>query len=618
MATSFSFTAVHMMTVPSPSLSTNVSVIPSGYTPIASPSVSQPLSKHLAPSTRPTLPSPLVTTTTRSLIGIGKTGHLLPPELQTHPPLLNPKRFHSTAHLRKAKSYYDRSDTRDRAEFPLKKNGLLTHRESAPEFMYTPEGVVAYQSIPRTPLPSAPKPTSVSQPSPLLRDGSNIELKIEYIDQYRESKSKKDKKTVEVDHKEQILEYIHDAKQWSKNVEAKLPKKPLLSFPTGQEGGSLLLNSNVTAEEQEKFLKQHFETIQRSPPPQLKHTSSANRLSVAGTHNTRPSLSPSRSPGLPPRTSQIPTSLQLPSIPTLTSSMNPMNPFFFGQTGSPSMFPFIGSSPTILGTSDYLSPVTAALPQLASSPINPYQAMMHFMSQQGGKKPMVVTDPSIIQGLQGNLPDAFPCLLPNGTIAMFSAKMAMQKESEEMSTREDGERSPQGKTKRVRTPEMEREFSKPMPKRRRSNSLPDIYHLSQTERPREQPIQEEAEEPMSKPSHDTHKSMNHFPEGLRPRELHVPPLSMMHMQQDLKVIPEQMLGYPTPQSSPCPVGGFGLSQFIVSTPSFAHHQPMTPVTPNDSMTGEELKEFVEAGDARTPPPPPEGNLPPCKFHTCTD
>ena len=604
MKTAFSFTAGHMVTAPSPSLSTNVSVIPSMYTPIASPAVSQPLSKHLTPSTRPTLPSPLVTTTSRSLIGIGKTGHLLPPELQTHLPLLNPKRFHSSAHLRKAKSYYDRSDTRDHtAEYPLKKNGLLTHRESAPEFMYTPEGVVAYHSNSRTPLPSAPKPTAVSQPSPLLRDGSNIELKIEYIDQYRESKPKSD-------HKEQVLEYIHDAKRWSKDVEAKLPKRPHLYLPTSQEGGSLLLNSNVTAEEQEKFLQQHFETIQRSPPHvQLKHSSSANRLSVAGTH-TRPS--PSRSPGLPPRISQIPTSLQLPSVP--------MNPFIFGQNGSPSMFPFIGSSPTIPGTSDYLPSVSAALPQLASSPLNPYQqAMMHFMSQQQqGKKPLVVTDPSIIQSLQGNLPDAFPCLLPNGTIAMFSTKLAMQKEGEEMSTREDGERSPQGKTKRVRTPEIEREVSKPMPKRRRSNSLPDIYHLSQTEKPREQPIQEETEEPMFKPSHDTkNKTMSQFPEGLRPRELHVPPLSMMHLQQDLKVVPEQMLGFPTPQSSPCPVGSFGLSQFIVSTPSFAHHQPMTPVTPNDSMTGEELKEFVEASDARTPPPPPEGHLPPCKFHAHT-
>lgn len=50
----------------------------------------------------------------------------------------------------------------------------------------------------------------------------------------------------------------------------------------------------------------------------------------------------------------------------------------------------------------------------------------------------------------------------------------------------------------------------------------------------------------------------------------------------------------------------------MSTPSFHHHQPMTPVTPsNDSINTEELKDFVEASDARTPPPPTDGSvLPP--------
>ncbi len=566
-----------------PSLSTSVSVIPSMFTPIVSPSVSQPPMKHaLTPSTRPTLPSPLIASTSRSLINMGRTSHLLPPDLQTLP-LLNPKRFHSSSQLRKAKSYYDRTDVRSNpAVSPSKKNGLLTHRESAPDFMYTPEGVVAYQSNPHL----NPKPNSVSQPSPLLRDGSNIELKIEYIDQYNgpSKKAKKDNTTTsESEHKNKLLEYIHDAKQWSKNVEAKLPKKPALSLPTAQETtGSLLLNSNLSPEEQEKFLQQHFETIQRSSK---QTTSPVNHLS-------------GRSPISPNRTS-VPVSLQLPGL----------NPFLQLST-SGGVYPFLSPSSTISSSTDYQLPtVTTGLSQLAAaSPLNPYQAMMQFMTQHS-KKPAVVTDPSVIQGLHGNLPETFPCLLPNGSIAMLSTKLALQKEAEDRSPREEPVKSPQSSTKRGRTPETEHEVFKPMLKRRRSTSLPpELYNFNQMDKSHKETIKEETED--SKPG-DTQRTLSSFPEGLRPRELHVPPLSMMHLQQDLKMIPEQMLGFPTPQSSPCPpIGGFNLSQFIVSGSSFAHHQPMTPVTPNDTSSNNH--EEVECSDARTPPPhAPEGALPPC-------
>ncbi len=583
-----SVSAGHVMSGPAPpSLTTSVSVIPSMFTPIASPSVSQPPLKHLTPSTRPTLPSPLVTTTSRSLIGVGKTGHLLPPELQTLP-LLNPKRLHAASQLRKVKSYYDRTDTRSNPALSpgsRKNGGVLTHRESAPEFMYTPEGVVAYQSHPHV----GPKPNSVSQPSPLSRDGSNIELKIEYIDQYNgpTKAGKNDKKTATAfDHKNKLLEYIHDAKLWSRDVEAKLPKRPALSLLTGQdmESSSLLLNSNVSPEEQEKFLQQHFEAIQRC---------SKQNVSCATQHPT------SRSPISP---NHVPVSLQLPTLP---------NPFLqLGQSGSSNLYPFLGTNPTIPTSSDYLPSIAAGLSQLASSPLNPYQAMVHLMTQQGKtQQPTMVTDASVIQNLQqGNLPpDTIPCLLPNGSIAMLSTKqLALKKETGDVSTGEEAPTSPQS-TKRGRTPEMEREIPKPMPKRRRSSSLPpEVYHHNQIEKLHEQTIKEETEE------HETQRTLNNtFSEGLRSREL--PPLSMMHLQQDLKVIPEQMLGFPTPQSSPCPLGGFNLSQFMVSGSPYAHHhQPMTPMTPNEA-TGTNQDEFVESSDAQTPPPPPpEGSLPPCK------
>lgn len=575
------------------------------FTPIVSPSVSQPPVKHLTSSTRLTLPSPLVTSSTRlplpsplvtsstrptlpsplvtatpRLIGVGKTSHLLPPELQTLP-LLNPKRFHSSSQLRKVKSYYDRTDVRSNAAVsPSKKNGekwVLTHRESAPDFMYTPDGVLAYQSNSRT----SPKPNSVSQPSPLLRDGSNIELKIEYIDQFNgPPKEKNDKKAVtDFDQKNKLLEYIHDAKCWSKNVEAKLPKKPALSLPTDQESSSLLLNSNMSPEEQEKFLQQHFETIQRSSK---QTTSPVNRLSGRSPLSPNPAVS-----------------LQLPTLP---------NPFLqLAQSGTGTVYPFLGPNPSVVPSSgDYLPSVTAGLSQLA-----PYQALMHMMSQQG-KKPTVVTDPSVIQSLQGSLPETFPCLLPNGSIAMLSTKLALKKDTDDNLSRDESVKSPQS-AKRGRTPEMEREVPKPMLKRRRSTSLPpEMYHVNPMDKP-EETIQEETEEHKH---HETQRTFSSFPEGLRPRDLHMPPLSMMHLQQDLKVIPEQMLGFPTPQSSPCPpVGGFSLSQFMVSGSPFSHHQPMTPVTPNEasSTNHEELKEFVESSDAQTPPPhAPEGTLPPCK------
>lgn len=625
-----------------PSLSTSLSVIPSMYTPIASPSVSQ-TPKHLTPSTRPTLPSPLVTSTSRTMLAIGKAGQLLPPELQNQMPILNPhshpKRIHSSQ-LRKARSaYYDRDSGSLQS---TKKNGLLLHRESAPEFVYTPEGVIAYKSNPHHSMVTAPKPNSASQPSPLLRDGSNVELRIEYIDQYQESNvkpgSSPQKKVSQeglsslgskvtergatqgektANFKQEKQKYIHEALQFSKKVESSLAKKvtPPTSLPAYK--GALSLSTNVSPEEQEKILQQHFEQVQRSSS-QLKHTTSANRLTVATTPTHSPGLSsPNRSPRLSSRTSPIPASLKLPSVPgtTLPSSINP---FILGQSSASTVFPFFGGSPVIPGTSGYLpSPAVMSQYAVAGSGLNPYQAMMHLLAQQGNK-PMIVTDPSLLQGLQGNLPETVPCFLPDGTVTLISTKLAMQaEERDKQVSKEDTETSSSSRiqNKREHTPEMDKDVKPTMPKRRRSNSLPDISQLGQvsSEKPQEDSIQEEddEEDENKKATLNVLRGPRLFSDGLRPRDL--PPPNMIQIPQEVKVsMGDAMLGFPTPQSSP---SCFTISPFVMSTPSYHHPQPMTPVTPShDPLTNEELKDFVEARDmqAQLPPSPGDTVLPPCE------
>ena len=635
------FLFVGHMTAPitrPPSLSTSVSVIPSMYTPIASTSVSQP-PKHLTPSTRPTLPSPLVTTTSRTLLAIGRAGKLLPPEFQSQVPILNPqshpRRIHSSQ-LRKARSaYYDRVVDSGSLQ-SSKKNGLLLHRESAPEFVYTPEGVIAYKSSPHH---ASPKPNSASQPSPLLRDGSNVELRIEYIDQYQEPNVRSGSSPQRIvaqgssgakvnergtgkttpDFKQEKQKYISDALQFSKKVESSLAKKvvPPTSLPAYK--GALSLNTNISPEEQEKILQQHFEQVQRSSS-QLKYTTSASRLAVATTPTRSPGLSsPNRSPRLPSRKSPIPASLKLPAVPgtTLPSSINPL---ILRQSSSSTVFPFFGTNPPLPGTSGYL-PSPAAMSQyaVAGSGLNPYQTMMHYLAQQGNK-PMIVTDPSLLQGLQGNLPETVPCFLPDGTVTLISTKLAMQAEESGSQTSEENKEtsssSSRNPNKRGRTPEMDKDVKATMPKRRRSNSLPDISQLGQvlSEKPHEDSIQEEDEEDdkNKKATLKVLRGPRLFSDGLRPRDL--PPPNMIQIPQETKVsMGDPMLGFPTPQSSP---SCFTISPFIMSTPSYHHPQPMTPVTPNhDPLTNEELKDFVEDGDtqAQLPPSPGDTVLPPCEL-----
>lgn len=210
-----------------------------------------------------------------------------------------------------------------------KRNGVLLHRESAPEFVYTSEGLIAYraESIASHPhhhphlrhhspaaaaaAGSVQKPSSVSQPSPLVKDGSNLELKIEYIDQFQHGSSKSsgsgnhpsmaiqkmvnpttslthgggpdrasaverrnpivggggsEKRDVPGKFSEEKQKWIRDAMSWSKKVTTDIHKLSSTSLqqPPNSSRSSSSLNTNISPEEQERMLQQHFNLI-KSP-----------------------------------------------------------------------------------------------------------------------------------------------------------------------------------------------------------------------------------------------------------------------------------------------------------------------------------------------------------------
>ena len=101
----------------------------------------------------------------------------------------------------------------------------------------------------------------------------------------------------------------------------------------------------------------------------------------------------------------------------------------------------------------------------------------------------------------------------------------------------------------------------------------------------------------------------------RPTRQLAPP-TMIQIPQDIKMN-DPMLGFPTPpQSSPL-VGNFALSPIVFSSTAYHAHQPMTPVTPNQTSLGpEQLRELVESGGVQAtlpmPPSPDGATLPPCK------
>ena len=193
------------------SLSTNVAVIGSTWTtPIPTPSISRPLSTASSSSTsmaRIGHTSPLVSSTSRTSLGAVVThGHMadVPPVAMKS--ILGGGAQRSHNQVRRVKS--EHLMYRDRLGKPAivkGRNGLLLHRESAPEFVQTSEGLVAYPSNPSNYrgerlgilVGGQSKASSSSphhhhsrqyhmQPSPLVKGGAHMEVKIENPDMQRQ------------------------------------------------------------------------------------------------------------------------------------------------------------------------------------------------------------------------------------------------------------------------------------------------------------------------------------------------------------------------------------------------------------------------------------------------
>lgn len=617
-----------------PSLTASVSVISSMYTPIASPSVSLP-PKHLSSSARRPFPSPLITTMSRTPMAGLKPGQGLSAELLKHGGYRNHANHPHSSQLRKIQSaYYDLG----RESQESKRNGILVHCESSPEFFHNPDSAAACKTCPHTALLAPTKPNAATQPSPLLQDGTNMELKIEYVDQLTESGATPTKSNLQKkDSRESLLgskvtnggsvkskkahdfieekqKFIHDAKQWSKRMGSNIAKKVVLPtlLPAGPEGAQSL-NTDISPEEQEKILRQHFEQVQRSQS-QLKPTTTV-------TPTRSPTLSsPSRSPKLPVRSSPIPTSLRLPAVTTGKI------PFLHGQMSTSSMFPFLGGTPPLAPAS---GPITSPLPHYAGSGLNPFQAMMHYLAQHSNK-PMIVTDPAFLQGLQGSLPDTVPCILPDGSMTLISSNRTLQREHVDQDAGNTSSSSSPPRIqagKRGHTPEVDMNLS--LPKRRRSNSLPDISQLGNKSLQKcHQDCILEGDEDSKVPPALVLKAPAHLvPGNLKTRDL--PPPSMIHIPQDVK-ISDMMLGLPTPQSSPS-LPSLSLSLPATTslfqqpppltsvTSAFQHSQPLTPITPDhDTLSSDELKEIVQAeeGQPQLLPSPEDTSLPPCECVMC--
>ena len=551
--------------------------------------------------------------------------------------LLSPFVPHQHTQIRRVQSERDRLTHQDRlTKQALKKNGVLIHAESAPDFVYTSEGVVsAYSSDctvyrPNKPLFNYPSLRSKEQSSQPSKDsGSQMEVKIEYVDQLKCDTSPPPVSSMSHDHRmskpisnmkgfiEEKQKFISEAQSWSKQVDSEIAKKIKVVVTSSSLGGlkpshlpsQPSLSSKFSQEEQEKFLRQHFEQIRQQQQQQTNIPSSSLALSVSlgklplstlsvSTAHPSHTHSPHPSPKLSP--------LQLPHAGRVPSPQkSPINPF---QTSAAvaSMFPFLTQATN--PTNFLCNPSLSQYPAAAAAMFNPvYQAaLQQFLASQVKGKQMLM--------------DKVPLVLPDGTITFVSTNCSSQGGSDNTSSKweEPIKSLDTPRThKRIYSPDIDgrSDVRGSPPKRRRSCSLPDITQLSQVSVQRTNGgIEEEEEDNQQRMGGAISRRNAVVSDGSHTRQL-APP-TMIHIPQDVK-INDPMLGFPTPpQSSPL-IGKFTLSPIVLSTPTFHAHQPMTPMTPNqESLNTEELRELVEASGLHTTlPPSPEGsNLPPCKYN----
>ena len=703
---------------PTLSLSTNVSVISSMWAPIVSPSVSK-----LPPSTRPTLPSPLV----KGQSAGGQSTPELPPKhlsmltprssqtsLTGHRGVLSSHRGGGRQHpqVRRAQSertklsYQDRVTTEMRKINSAKKNGMLVHQESAPDFVYTPEGLITYPSDPRNTniaLPS-PKVIAVPQASPLARDGGSLEHRIEYIDQFQQGKvsssypggrggvgtTKKtageeagggggggrggresilrgrafedDKEEPKFD--EEKNRFIQEAKQWSDRLNTNSIKKVSATLGSFEN-----ISSNASPAEQERMLQQHFERVQSSN--QLSLGSLANQMQTAGGASAKKSPQPSPTPPPIAEGKRSPSSASSSASSSSSKPAPRLSPLRIpSSNGSPKkspIHPFLSSAGNVFSyfppsSTSLQSPAAAAAAAnllcspsvsqfaVASSLFNPYQMFSH---QQHARTPgsVVVTDPSTLQNLQMNLPDRIPCMLPDGSMTFFSINQlrAMSAASSSANSAQGGggviaegvngssegnqeqqrsqQYSPGKNHKRIRSPESDTQDSRflPLPKRRRSTSLPDISQFGAAATAADSkamtPHQigtggRDADRTEEASRRIKHLPLSSLSDSRSKHKQNMPIPLTRDVSFDLK-FGDPMLSFPTPpshQSSPM-IGFSGGSPFPLTTPTAALQalQPMTPVTP-EPFSSEDMKDIIEATPTGGLPEGPEGtSLPQCRF-----
>lgn len=348
----------------------------------------------------------------------------LTPELPRHVGLLTPHHAHNKREVRRVQSerynlsYQDRINDMKAAG---KKNGVLIHRESAPEFVYTSEGTVAYRSdnfgshsslsSHAHHLHATHKPSSVSQPSPLVKDGSNLELKIEYIDQFQQSTkspnshlstpgsiqktgvnrsphlaggvgpsdgpSMLEKKDVQGKFMEEKQKWINDAKNWSKMVSSEIHKLSGSSLQPQllSDRSKSLLNTNISPEEQEKILQQHFDLVKSQVKPGLQGVTTATSTvvgvvpgsgGVAATPmlslSSLSSLSPSSHPLLSTGGAQTPGSKSPHTSPRPNRNLSPLQLTSAAAMG-------VVTPPTSSSSSSSSASSSSGSPK--KSPINP-------------------------------------------------------------------------------------------------------------------------------------------------------------------------------------------------------------------------------------------------------
>ena len=611
-----------------PSLTTSVSVIGSMWTPIASPSASKSNSTYTRP---PTLPSPLISSTSRtSLGGVATKGPR---------PLGNTLSPHTQ--VRKVKSEKDHLTYQDRLAQQARKNGLLLHTESAPDFV---EAQLARMRA-GSGTGNQPRPSLLPRSDIDQQQQQHVEVKIERVDQLRGTAGSKatptDLRNLSVELRksspalsprafaEERKKFISEAQSWSKHVDMEIAKKknevepnPLeaggvagggglsLGFFASRATGQPSLSSKFSQEEQEKLLRQHFEQIQQqqlqltsrltpSPtPPQLPHLSVSTHSHPGHPHSSHPS-------------SSKPSSHQPGGGPS--PSKSPLNPYHTSSTASAAIFPFLNQTANLHNPASFMC--NPSLSQYPATFLNPlyHAAMQQLLSSQvKGAPPMLASDPSILQSLV----DKVPIFLPDGSITFIPTSSALQGAGAgagtvpgENTAGQDG--GGPNNHKRTRSPDTDARmeyFRGSPPKRRRSSSLPDITQIPLAAL--KEGIKEEEEDvgvvrripvmSTEEPHHHHHRQL-------------APP-TMIHIPQDMKM-GDPMMGFPTPpQSSPL-VGNFALSPIVLSSSPFQGHQPMTPVTPNqDAFGAEELRELVESSGQTPLPPSPEGsNLPPCEY-----